>query len=124
MPFSRRSIAVLQPADHGTAQPQHQAIPDAGLLMISARRTTDTALPHAPLRHRGRSPRSYRSRWQSIAPQRIGTGLDGERRTTREPDARVVTRAGVGVDAEALAHHALAACNLPANLRLEAAADG
>src|SRR5205823_8510369 len=41
-----------------------------------------------------------------LAPQRIGIGRERERWTAREPDAGVVAGAGVGIDAEALAHDA------------------
>src|SRR5262245_11862201 len=43
-----------------------------------------------------------------IAAQRIRIGLNGQRRTAREPDARVVTGAYLGIDPVARAHHALA----------------
>src|SRR5882762_4091998 len=53
-----------------------------------------------------------------IAPQRIGIGLDRERGTAGEPNARMVAGTYVGIDAETLAHHPLALLDhLPKNGR-------
>ncbi len=46
-----------------------------------------------------------------LGAQGIGVRRDGERRAARKPDARMIARAGIGIDAEALAHDAFAALN-------------
>ena len=56
-----------------------------------------------------------------LAPQRIGIGRDRQRRAAGEPDAGMIAGAGVGIDAEALAHHALAALRGLAQQRPDAA---
>ena len=56
-----------------------------------------------------------------VGAQRIGIRLDRQRRAARQADARVVAGAGVGVDAEALAHDALAGGDRLAHQRLLAA---
>ena len=45
---------------------------------------------------------------------------DRERRATRETNAGMIARAGVGIDAETLAHDALAALDRRAHLRAHA----
>ena len=47
-----------------------------------------------------------------IGAQRIGIGLDGQRRTSGQPDAGMIAGANVVVDAVARFHHALAALEL------------
>src|SRR5258708_9603774 len=70
---------------------------------FAADAATDTAV--VDVRHR-------------IAPQRIGIGLDRERGTAGEPNARMISGAYVGIDAETLAHHPLALLDhLPKNGR-------
>src|SRR6185369_7349899 len=44
-----------------------------------------------------------------ILSQRIGIGLDRQRRTTGQADARVIARARIGIHTEPLAYHARAA---------------
>src|SRR5439155_946980 len=69
---------------------------------LAAQSAADAGIDH--LRHR-------------LAPQRIGIGRERERWTPREPDAGVVAGAGIGIDAEALAHDALAALQALAHQR-------
>jgi len=64
---------------------------------LAAQSAADATLDHG--RHR-------------IAAQRIRIGLDGERWAAGEPNARMVAGADLVVDAEAHAHHALAALEL------------
>ncbi len=68
-----------------------------GVRDLAAQPAADAALDHG--RHR-------------IAAQRIGIGLDRQRRAAGQPDAGMVAGADLVVDAEAHPHHALAALEL------------
>src|ERR1019366_7176891 len=102
-------LAPLQPADHRLAQAREPAVPTARI--ADDARLVERRAQHRRMRHlaadaaadAGVEHRRYR-----VAAQRIGVGLDRKRRAAREANARMVARAGVSIDAEALAHDALA----------------
>ena len=52
-----------------------------------------------------------------LAAQRVGIGRERERGASRQPNAGMIAGAGIGIDAEALAHHALAALQALAHQR-------
>src|SRR5262249_42212038 len=56
-----------------------------------------------------------------IGTQRVLIGFERERWTAREPDARVVASAQLGVDPKARAHHALTGVEEPGQPRPDAA---
>src|SRR5271154_6298752 len=100
----------LQSADHRAAQGRKPSVPARGIEQqlcpieggTEHRRVGDLAAHPAAdagvvdVRHR-------------ILPQRIRIRPDGERGTARQANAGMIARAGVGIDAEALAYHAGAA---------------
>src|SRR5260370_15422882 len=109
-PASRGEAAVhapLQPVDRGTAYLTLQPIPrrrvgDYGSAVerrakhrrvrnLAAQSAADAGIDH--LRY-------------GLAPQRIGIGRERERWTPPQPAAGVIAAASVGIDAEALPHHA------------------
>ena len=104
---------ALQQADELLARPMQHAVPGiriahdlgaierraqhGGVRDLAAQPAADAALDHGRDR---------------IGAQRIGIGLDRQRRAARQPDAGMVAGADLVVDAEARPHHARAALEL------------
>src|SRR5262249_23620632 len=109
--------APLQEADERAAQRRQDAVTPGGI--VNELRAVERRTEHGRVRHLATHPTAdagvidMRDR---VAPQRVGVGAHREGRTPREADARVIARAGVRIDAEALAHHALPGLDRAARL--------
>src|SRR4051812_22464837 len=117
----RLRLALLQPADDRAADALGDAVP-------CGRVADDPRLVERRAEHRGMrdlaadaaADAAVEHRRDRVGAQRVGVRLDRERRAAREPDARMVAGAGVGVDAEALAHDALSRGDRLLHERLDA----
>src|SRR5690606_8380575 len=106
---ARALAARLQPADHAAAQPFAPAVAAVGVF-------DDARLVERRAQHRGvrglaaqaAANAAVEHRRHRVGAQRIRIRPDRQRRAARQPDARMIAGAGVGVDAEALANDALA----------------